>query len=165
MNFPFRFADADANDILVINDDEANLVLKALKDSAYTNADKSRFQLLNQRIFPGWLKQLSVSVDKDAVLEFGTYNHADTQFIPAYPVILLAAGSNEHAPDFNTGFALPLGGALVPAIKVIAGTAVDVAGHIEIIPNVAEKDDAPIAAAVINQPGAPQNLIDLLTTL
>lgn len=163
MNFPFRFAAADADDILVLNDQAANLILAALAGSTYTDAQKARFALLNQPIIPAWLLNYSITADKDCVVEIGLYNQTADTFIPLYPTVLLAAGSNTHDVVFTQGFCAPYGGALVPALKVVTGTAVILAGHAEYIPNLADRDEAPIAVAASGSPTAL--LTELLTIL
>lgn len=163
MNFPFRFAAASANAILQLNDESANLILKALKDSTtYTDANKARFALLGQPIVPSWLYNLSLSGDKDCVVEFGLYNQVATEFTPQYAVSLLVAGSNIFSHQFNTGYAAPFGGALVPALKVVTGTSVILTGHAEYIPNGAERTDAPITLAPSGSPLAVPAELTLL---
>lgn len=148
MNLPYKFAAANANDVLVLNDETTNLILNGIKASSLTEAQKARFGLLAQPVTPGWLRYISVSADKDCTLIFGCYD--GTTFYGVYPVTLLAGGGNEHIYEMNTGLALPLGGAVVPAIKVIVGTAVIVTGHVEIPANFAERDATAFVAAPLN---------------
>lgn len=148
MNLPFKFAAANANDILVLDDDVTNLILNGIKTASLTEAQKARFGLLAQPSLTGWLYDLSVSADKDTTVIFGCYD--GTAFYGVYPVTLLAAGGSVFSHQFNTGFALPLGGAVRPAIKVIVGTNVILTGHVEIISNVADRDSTPFVAAPLD---------------
>lgn len=133
MNLPFRFSAANATDILTLNDETANLVLNGIKAAALTEAQKARFSLLAQPLVPGWLVSIDVTANKDATVDFGCYD--GSVFYPVYSAQLLAAGDNTFNSRLNTGLYVPLGGAVVPAIKVIVGTAVILTGHIEILPN------------------------------
>lgn len=152
MNYPFRFAAANANAILVISDETANLILAALKASSYTQEQKARFALLAQNVLPGWLHTFSLSSTADATVEFGCYD--GTTFIPIYPTALLAAGSNTHFVQFSQGFPIPFGGAVKPALKVVTGTSVVLCGHVEIIPNTSQNDLAPLTAASSGDTGS-----------
>lgn len=143
MNLPFKFAAASANAVLVLNDETANLILADIAGSGLTAAQKSRFGLLSQPLTPGWLRYVAVSADKDCTLIFGCYD--GTNFYDVYPVTLLAAGSNEHVNELNTGLAMPLGGNVKPAIRVVVGTTVIITGHVEIPPNFAERDATALA--------------------
>ncbi len=148
MNIPFRFAAASGTTtVLVLDDDTTNLILNGIKVATLTEEQKARFGLLGQPRTPGWLKWISISADKDCTLIFGCYDETAAVFYGVYPITLLAAGSNEHTYEPNTGLALPLGGAVGPAILVLVGTTVTITGHVEIIPSVAERDATPFSPA------------------
>lgn len=147
MIWPFEFPSSSATAVLVITDETStgNQILYGLRNaSTLTDAQRQVFETLGQNLLFGWLKELTVSVDKDCHLQFGIYD--GTNFYAVYPMQFLAAGSSMQTPKFNTGLYCPLGGALLPAIKIIAGTSVTICGHCEIIPDIARRDDAPLVA-------------------
>lgn len=143
MNLPFRFAAGSANDILVLNNETTNLVLAGIKTASLTEEQKKRFQLLAQPLVPGWLVSIDLSANKDATADFGCYD--GTTFYPSFSIQLLAAGSSAIATRLNTGVYLPLGGGVVPAIKIIVGSSVILSGHVEILP--INSDATPFAPA------------------
>ncbi len=163
MNLPFKFAAASANDILVLNDVTTNLILAAIDGSGLTADQRSRFGFYNQAYIPGWVLAFDIQADKDATVELGVLDqstgNAPGTFYPILPVTLLAAGGSDYCGRFiNPGFAVPLGGQVVPALKVIVGSTVILTGQIELIGNAAERDVAPLGTA-----GTPVGLTLLLT--
>jgi len=145
VNLPFRFAAAAADAILDLTDEATNLVLAGILDSALTDAQKQRFGLLSQPMRPGWLTKVSVQADKTTTVTFGLYDKTAAAFYPVLPVQLVAAGSTAYQDSFESpGFALPMGGAVVPAIQVnVAAASVVLTGQIEVVPNEAERDVTP----------------------
>lgn len=139
MNIPFRFAAASADDILQLNDVAANLILANLLALGLTDTQVQRFALFPP-LNPGWLVGLSIQANKDATVEFGVYDSRGAKFAGVCPVQLLAAGTSAYHDRFSTGLYLPLGGVVVPAIKVIVGTTVILSGQIETIPDFANSD-------------------------
>ena len=136
MNRPFQFAAASANDILDLTDTAANLILAALLAATLTDAQRQRFALLPP-LNPGWITSLTLSANKDATVQFGVNDVTAAQFVPVYTVQLLAAGTSAVYELFDTGLYLPLGGAVHPALKVVVGTTVILAGQIEVRPDFA----------------------------
>jgi len=145
MNLPFRFAAAAANAVLDLTDETDNLVLASIAGSGLSADQKARFALLGQTMRPGWLVGLSLQSDKTATVTFGLYDKTASVFYPIVPVQLVAAGATAyHARYVNPGFALPMGGEVVPALQVnVAPADVILTGQIETIPNEAERDVDP----------------------